>query len=345
MFFADRKSLPPAMTLEGVLGPNRRLDEADAVTVRSPSALCVAKNGSLLFSSGTDVLVMHKWGRPAELWRSFDRAITALAERHDEAIAVGLENGRLAVCDASGEDLDGWTIPSGIKSVVDCLFLPGGELVVLDNGYAAAESYLSVAPWDETHAGQVVSITRHGASTALASGLHCPMGLAISARGDLIVTELERARIVNLKGEVFRFGFPGYLGRLHRTSDGYILACLGRRDPLIEFLKTEPAFVAEMKARVAPEHWIGPRVSPDFSHDFPIELGATRLFGEIKPWAPSFSYGLVIELDAALMPVGSAHSRADGRRHYITDAVEWNGDLIAVSGASEELLNLGSRRE
>ena len=82
-----------------------------------------------------------------------------------------------------------------------------------------------------------------------------------------------------------------------------------------------------MKATIAPRHWIAPRVSPEFAHDFPIELGATRLFGEIKPWAPSFSYGLVIELNDALMPVGSAHSRADGRRHAISDALIWNGDL------------------
>ena len=41
------------------------------------------------------------------------------------------------------------------------------------------------------------------------------------------------------------------------------------------------------------------------------------------------------------MPIGSAHSRADGRRHAISDALVWNGDLVAVSKASEELLNLG----
>jgi hypothetical protein len=340
----DRKSPPPVMTLEGALGPNRRLDEAQPAAARSPNALCVAQDG-LLFSSGSDIWVMPEWGQPAKLWRSFEAAVTALARSQDGAIAIGLEGGRLAVCDATGADLDGWSLPSGIKSVVDCQFLPHGELVVLDNGYAAAESYLSVAPWDDRHAGQLVSITRHGIAKVLAAGLHCPMGLAASVTGDLIVTEMERARIVNLKGEVLRLGFPGYVGRLRRTSDGYVLACLGRRDPLIEFLKTEPDFVTEMKARVASEHWIGPRANPDFSHDFPIELGATRLFGEIKPWAPSFSYGLLIELDDDLMPVGSAHSRADGRRHHITDAVDWNGDLIAVSGASQELLNLGSRRE
>jgi hypothetical protein len=42
------------------------------------------------------------------------------------------------------------------------------------------------------------------------------------------------------------------------------------------------------------------------------------------------------------MPVASAHSRANGFRHAISDAAVWNGDLIAVSKSSGELLNLGA---
>ena len=59
-------------------------------------------------------------------------------------------------------------------------------------------------------------------------------------------------------------------------------------------------------------------------------------------WAPSFSYGLLIMLDDDLMPVGSAQSRANGRRHAISDATIWQGETIAVSKASGEILNLGA---
>ena len=51
----------------------------------------------------------------------------------------------------------------------------------------------------------------------------------------------------------------------------------------------------------------------------------------------------MIVLDKDLMPMGSAHSRANGRRHAITDAALWNGDIVAVSKASGEILNLGCR--
>ena len=104
-----------------------------------------------------------------------------------------------------------------------------------------------------------------------------------------IVTEFERARIVDASGQPSaRPAIPAISARIRKTGNGYALACLSRRDPLIEFLKTEPAFVDAHEGDAStPRHWIAPRASPEFAHDFPIELGATRLFGEIKPWAPS----------------------------------------------------------
>jgi hypothetical protein len=254
---------------------------------------------------------------------------------------VGTLGGGLRVHDSSGRPGSGWKQPADLTAVADALFLSDDELAVVDHGYKPEDPLLSVAPWDDVARGRIVSVRRDGESRVLASGLRCPMGVSQDGRGVVIVTEFERARIVDASGKVRQAGYPGYLGRLRKTGTGYVMACLSRRDTLIEFLKTERKFVDAMKATIPPQHWIAPRVNPEFSHDFPIELGATRLFGEIKPWAPSFSYGLVIELSDTLMPVGAAHSRADGRRHAISDALIWNGDLVAVSKASGELLNLG----
>ena len=169
------------------------------------------------------------------------------------------------------------------------------------------------------------------------------MGVCLDPDGAPLVSLLEKAMIIDASGKVRQAGYPGYLGRLRRTAAGYAIACWSRRDPLIAFLKTEQTFVEKMKANVEPRHWIGPRIKPEFSHDFPIELGATRLFGEVKPWAPSFSYGLIIEMDESLMPVGSMQSRANGHRHGICDVAVWNGHLVAASKGSGEILYLGSR--
>ncbi|RBP08163.1 hypothetical protein DFR50_1268 [Roseiarcus fermentans] len=328
------------MTLEGVLGPNNRLEEARGVPVEAPEAVSVGADGRLLFSSGAAVFALRKWGEAPQAFAQFERPVTALCSSPGGLVAVGTLGGALRVCDESGLTVKGWAAPE-LAAVADALFLSEDELAVVDHGYTADEPLLSVAPWDDAARGKLVALRRDGAPRVLAGGLHCPMGLARDGGGALIVTEFERARIVDSSGETRQAGYPGYLGRLRKTASGYLMTCLSRRDPLVEFLKTEKGFVDAMKATIPPRYWIGPRIHPEFSPDFPIELGATRLFGAIKPWAPSFSYGLVIELSDALMPVGSAHSRADGRRHAVSDAVVWNGDLVAVSKASGELLNLG----
>jgi hypothetical protein len=329
------------MTLEGVLGPNDRLEEAPGIRVESPDALSLGADGRLFVSAGRSVLYLTKWGEPLQCYAEFEQPVTALANHNSGMLAVGTLGGGLRVYDGSGRALSGWRLPADLKAVADTLFLSENELAVIDHGYKPEESLLSVAPWDDVGRGKLIIVRSDAEPGVLASGLACPMGVSLDAHGHPIVTEFARARIVDVSGTVRQTGYPGYLGRLRKTGNGYVLACLSRRDPLIEFLKTEPGFVDAMKTNIAPEHWIAPRVNPEFAHDFPIELGATRLFGEIKPWAPSFSYGLVIELNDALMPVGSAHSRANGRRHAISDALIWKGDLVAVSKASAELLNLG----
>ncbi|MBP5856216.1 hypothetical protein KAJ83_04290 [Marivibrio halodurans] len=344
MFARLNRKPPPAMTLEGVLGPNGRLDRADAIAVDAPGALACAEDGRLLVSSGCRVLTLARWGETPAPWAELPAPVTALAVSPGGRVAIGLAGGGLSVRDAAGRSLLGWAPPVDLVSIVDCLFLSEEEIALVDCGYGAGQDVLSRAPWEEAARGRVVALTRDGGATTLRADLHCPMGLCRDAEGGLVVSELERARLLGLDGVVRRAGFPGYLGRVRPMGTGYLLACLARRDPLIEFLKTETAFIAEMKATIDPHYWISPRANPEFSHDFPIELGATRLFGEVKPWAPSFSYGLVIELDAAMMPVASAHSRANGYRHAVTDAIPWNGDLIAVSTGSAELLNLGPEK-
>jgi hypothetical protein len=339
-FFKAKKSEPPPMTLEGILGPNSRLDDAKAIPAERPDALAVAADGRLLFSSGHSVYSLAHWGDAPRPWARFEHPVSALATSPVGLVAIGLSGGGVGVYDVSGQPHD-WTVPTTPNSVADCLFLSETELAIVDHGYAPDQDVLSMAPWDETKRGSLTAIARTGATKSLARNLHCPMGICRDDNGELLITELDAARAIDVSGHVRRSGFPGYAGRMRKTAGGYLLACLSRRDPLIEFLKTETEFVAEMKATIEPRHWISPRATPEFSHDFPIELGATRLFGEVKPWAPSFSYGLLIMLDDNLMPVGSAQSRANGQRHAISDATIWNGDVIAVSRASGEILNLG----
>ena len=335
MLFRRKPPAPPGLTLEGALGPNDRLDHAPAMAVTDPRAVCVA-GGALLVSSGSDVLRYADWGAAPRLVQRLPAPVTALAASPGGRLAVAAGDRLFVLEDDRAKE---WPL-QGVTGISDLMFLEEDELALLDTGHAPDQPILALAPWDAVARGQLVAVRATG-QRQIASGLHFPTGIALSPEG-LVITEMERARIVDLSGKARQSGYPAYLGRLRKTAQGYALACLSRRDPLIEFLKTEPEFVRLMTSTIDPPHWIAPRDRPDFSHDLPITLGATRLHGTVKPWAPSFSYGLVIELDNALMPTGSAHSRANGRRHAICDVCDWKGDLIALSRASGEVLNLGA---
>jgi hypothetical protein len=332
------------MTLEGTLGPNDRLERAAGIRVDAPEALCIASDGRLLVSSGNRVVAVGAWGEAPQPWGEFGGRVTALAASPTGLVAVGVAGGGLFVRERNGTPNEGWPATSDLATVNDCVFTSEDEILAVDSGYRDAEDLLSLATWDDRARGSIVALKRGGGSRRIAGGLHCPTGICVDAAGRPVVSLLERGSVIDLAGKVLQSGYPAYLGRVRKTSTGYALACLSRRDPLIEFLKQEPEFVAEMKGTLDSRHWISPRFTPEFSHEFPIELGATRLFGEVKPWAPSFSYGLVIEADENFLPIASAHSRANGLRHAISDVVEWRGTLVAVSRASGEILNLGQER-
>ena len=68
MFFRRREKETPTMPLEGALGPNGRLDDAEAFAIAAPEAICVQRDGPLLVSSGSEVLRIGHWGQAPERW-------------------------------------------------------------------------------------------------------------------------------------------------------------------------------------------------------------------------------------------------------------------------------------
>lgn len=325
------------MTLEGVLGPNQRLEDAQARQTRQGKAIAVAADGALLLAEGNRLTRIPNWNGKCEVVHEAEAPIVAMAVSPSGAVALIEDGGTVRVL-APDFSMANWPTGNGLTAPADAAFLSEDELLVADSGLPGPD-LLARAAWEQAETGAVLSFTRDGQRRVICQDLHAPAGLCVDPAGRILVTEMERARIRNaVSGEVLKAGLPGYAARLKPRPGGFLLSCLARRDPLIEFLKTEDAFVREMKAAIAPEHWIAPRIDPEFSHAVPIEMGATRLFGEVKAWAPSFSYGLVIELDSDLNPTGSLQSRANGRRHAIADAVHWNGSTVALSLATGELL-------
>ena len=177
----------------------------------------------------------------------------------------------------------------------------------------------------------------------MAGGLAFPYGVALAA-GQLIVSESWRHRLVRIEGSaaipVLR-DLPGYPARICPAADGgFWLSVFAPRSQLIEFVLREKAFRSRMMAEIDPAHWVAPTLA--HAQDFlePMQGGALKSHGILKPWAPTRSYGLVIRLNAQFQPIASCHSRADGTHHGVTSCIEAGGRLLVASKGGDAILAL-----
>jgi len=336
--------------LDGPLLPNDALETAAAASLEAPDDIAVGADGALLVADGASVMRFDgdDLSQPQLLGR-FGGPVTALCRGA----------GATAVVAVAGEGLHILSTESGKTSLLSA----AGPLVhavtacrmTADGAVLATRATTEAGDYPFTHelfaargSGQVLRVSADGECTVLATGLHGPHGVAEAAGGAILVAETWGAavRLLEPSGTLRTVlaNFAGYPGRLAPlAAGGFVMACLSRRDPLVDFVRGERAFAARMMREIAPEHWVAPRLDSRIDVNVPAQAGATRLFGEIKPWAPSLSYGLVVALDGDFVPYASFHSRANGLRHGITGVAEWNGRIVAVSKATGEVLFMEPR--
>ena len=337
-FFGRGRHSTSVPIMDGPLQPNQRLESAP-VLAQAPQIdnAVTTDDGALLYSSG-EQLLQHNGSEGTVLVR-FDASITCLATL-GAALAVGVNGQGVAI---RGGAHDGYRIATLGNQPLVCptaaLFADEHTLFI-----ACGSSRFSAEEWkhDLMAQGRSGSVWRvdlaSGNAQPLAQGLAFPYGLALSPAGMLLVTEAWEHRIVEVSprgGQAPRpvlDELPAYPARLVRASGGgYWLACFAPRNPLVEFVLREPGYRDRMVAQIDPRYWIAPTLAARASHQVPMQSGGIRQMNILKPWAPSFSYGLVIRLDAQLLPVASWQSRADGTVHGITAACEHAGHLIATA--------------
>ena len=117
-------------------------------------------------------------------------------------------------------------------------------------------------------------------------------------------------------------------------AGGFWLALFAPRNPMVEFVLLEKEYRLRMMETINPEYWIAPHLAPSKSYLQPIQGGARKMLNRLKPWSPTWSYGLVCYCDSAMRPRWSMHSRADGRVHGITTLCEVDGTLFAGAKGS-----------
>jgi len=335
-------TVPP---LDGALRPNQDLEEAETlVAARYPGHLCV-QNGDLWFASGTDLMRM-KHVQAAEVIERFGTDITAMALSPSGDAAVALADGNVSL--PQGFAFDGLTC--NLRCITSLAFDENGNCLV-----ACGSEHNSADDWardllEHGASGSVWRIPRGNKAQCLAKGLAWPTGVLALAGGDILVSEASAARIARIKSggatEAVLTNLPGYPACVsHSAAGGYHLAIMAPRNQLIEFIMRERDFLRDMIANTAKEHWIAPSLYPPQSFLEPLQGGALKQLGIMKPWAPSRSIGLVVRLNGDFVVTGSHHSRADGRNHGTTSCVEWRGALIVASRGNHCLLRLPMRGE
>lgn len=340
----DALSVP---AMDGIFKPNTLLDSAEAVLELPQIDNLAATAESLYCSSGNTLFGIDLKSRRTELVRQFDGAVTMVAASPSGRLAVGAEGIGVELLDS-----DTWRR----------LDLPADCARCVTAGLFGDEGTLHLAIGSRRHAASEWKrdLMNHGASGAVlrcqiaagsadmvAEGLAFPYGLAVMADGRLAVSESWRHWIATppvrpgLPSSVLISDLPAYPARLAPASDGgFWLALFAPRRQLTEFVLSEDDYRREMMATIPPEAWIGPDFADNSGDEQPLQAGSVRQMGIMKPWAPSRSYGMVVRLDREMQPLGSLHSRADGRMHGIASVVEFNGRLYGASRGSGTLLGI-----
>jgi hypothetical protein len=341
-------TVPP---MDGPLKPNRLLDEAEIVTQGARSDNLARDGERLLFSTGPVLRALEigaPVNRPLEIER-FGSEIAAVASDGAGGYAIGLDNGDILLRGAF-ETLAPLK-PTEPIAPTALAFGGEGQLYVCSG---SATNRPSAWKRDLVERSASGAIWRFDLSTGrgarIAEGLAFPYGIAPVGDDALLVSESWRHRLLLLDARRSSGGapkivlddLPGYPARIAASPSGYWLTIFAPRGQLVEFVLRESEYRERMMATIDPEFWMAPALSSGSSFLEPLQLGAIRAMGALKPWAPTRSYGLVVHIDSSYRPTGSAHSRADGVRHGVTSCLQWEDRVLAASKGGDVILSLGS---
>lgn len=326
--------------LDGALKPNNRLEELPAGIVGDAPDCIVFFKGAAFWSDGSRLMAPD--GVKAELGSE----ITALATNGDLLAVATLADGLLVLCGDFASVTPSWKLD--VRNVTALDFGRDGEI-----WFCTGSEQNGPNDWrrDLMEKNRSGFIGRANPATGdvriIKRHLGYPSGIAVLENGAVVYSEAWSSHLVEMAADgagtrIVLDEIPGYPGRMTaRAGGGYWLSIFAPRSPLIEFVLREPGYRKAMLREVPADYWVAPNYSSGKSFHEPMQGGALKQMGILKPWAPTLSYGLVIELDEDFIPVRSFHSRAGGHRHGITSAMDVDGELWLTARGAGEVLRLG----
>ena len=121
----------------------------------------------------------------------------------------------------------------------------------------------------------------------------------------------------------------------NRKKKELLVCFFAPRNQLVEFILTEDEYKSRMMAEIDPSLWVAPTYRSGKHIREPLQQSGIKTMGYLKPWAPAFSYGLVVRFDEDLKPLASFHSRTNGNFHGTTSVVVDKGQNILVTSRGD----------
>ena len=326
-------TVPP---MDGAFRPNTAIETAKIVTKGDQPDNVVVAGESAFYSDGARVMRLAADGR-TETFAALPDTVTAMAAASDGTLAIATVSGAISFVGPRQSALRALKIEAAQGDITAMAFVDAERLAVTVGSQANPGSKWREDLMQMRRAGAAwIANVSSGATEKIADGLGYPAGVVGGGSDELVVAEawLNRLVTIDRRGarRVLLEHLPAYPGRLSPSSrGGYWLALFAPRNQLVEFVLREPTYRKRMMREIEPDCWVSPSLTPHDSPLSPMQEGGVKIGGMTKPWAPSLSYGLIARLDRNCQPQSSLHSRADGRRHGVTSAVEFGERLLATS--------------
>jgi hypothetical protein len=334
--------------MDGPFKPNHELDAARVLgAVDHPGNLAIVDD-HIVCSSGVSVCKFAE-GKLSVL-HTLPADVTSLAADASGSLAIGCAGRGVFL---KGGAYDGTEIGQLADDPLICptdIAFDRDSIVVTSGSRAHAPNAWKRDLMERGSSGSVWKIQlAAGKARKLADGLAYPSGVVFDPNGDVIFAEAWRHRLMRIRDgrvECILDDLPGYPGRITKAAKGgYWLAVFAPRSQLIEFILSKRAFRYRMLEEVAEEYWMAPSLASGASFLEPLQGGAVKQLGIVKPWAPTRSYGLIVRLDENCLPISSHHSRAGGEMHGVTSVLEVDDALMFTSWAAGKIGVLDLREE
>ncbi|MDF1705939.1 MAG: hypothetical protein P1U38_14325 [Aeromicrobium sp.] len=343
-----RIQYPEVPPMELGMTPNDHLQDAGHVDWVDEAEVddVVAVAGGLAVAQGQSVL--RRLGGGAAERIALPGRVTALASAGSHLVAAVSGHGLYRI-DAQSQNAEVWCDEKPVRERVTALLQRQDGTTIVTVG--SAERDLDEWAWDllsRRATGSVVRIGGSGHVEQVRSDLAWPAGLAEDGDGAVVVALAHAHRLVRLDPlTLTTLGFvgpdlPAYPWRIAPMTDRgtWWVSMPLVRSRFTELMLGERDFLADMMSTVPPESWYGPSMAGGSVYREPLQLGGLRVLGQIKPWAPPRSYGLIAEIDADGRVVRSLHSRAGGSVHGVVAGLEHEGVLWLAARSRPGLLQV-----